>query len=185
MNKNLLITLTGCSGSGKSTIANRLQRKYNYVSAKSYTTRPIRTECEGDELTHTFITPEEVEQYEGNIVAYNRYNGYEYFATRQMLNEADLYVVDVDGLQQLRENYFDKDVLAIFIDCDSSIASRRMSERGDSDEQIMQRLQFDAVEFAGAKELCDFIIPNEAQGQVNDIVDWIDGLFRYYRIKGE
>lgn len=184
MNKNLLIALLGTSGAGKSTIANRLQRKHGYVSAKSYTTRPIRTECEGDELTHTFITPDQVDEYRDDIVAYNRYNGYEYFATRKMLNEANLYVVDVDGLKQLYRNYHDKDILSIFIDCDSSIVARRMSDRGDSDEQIMQRLQFDAVQFADAKSLCDFVIPNETPNQINDIVDWIDGLFRYYRVRG-
>ena len=179
-----LLALIGVSGSGKSTIASRLERKYGYVSAKSYTTRPIRTEQEGDENTHTFISHAEVAQYQDDIVAYNVYNGYEYFATRQMLNKADIYVVDVHGLKQLYRNYHDKDILSIFIDCDSSIAAKRMGERGDTDEQIMKRLQFDATEFKDAKDLCDFVIPNETPNAVNDIVDWIDGLFRYYRERG-
>lgn len=183
MSKELLITLTGNSGSGKSTIANRLNRKYGYVSARSYTTRPIRTEQEGDELTHTFITPEQVAEYKDDIVAYNKYNGYEYFATRTMLNNAQLYIVDVTGLKQLYRNYRNKDIISIFVDCDSSIVAKRMADRGNTDEEIMKRLQFDAIEFADAKDLCDFVIPNETPNQINDIVDWIDNLYKYYRVR--
>ena len=181
MSKPLLIAILGVSGSGKSTIAARLERKYGYISAKSYTTRPIRTECEGDELTHTFISSAEVRNYLDDIVAYNEYNGNQYFITNELLANSNLYIVDVEGLKQLYCNYHKKDIIAIFIDCDSSIAAKRMHDRGDSDDQIMQRLQYDAVEFANAKDLCDFVIPNEVPNHINDIVDWIDGLYRYYR----
>ena len=184
MSKELLITLTGRSGCGKSAIAERLNRKFGYIQAKSYTTRPIRTECEGDELTHTFIEPQQVIEYKNDIVAYNEYNGYEYFVTNKMLENCQFYVVDKQGLIQLYKNYHDKDILSIYIDCDSSIASRRMAQRGDSDEQIMQRLQYDEKAFEGCKEFCDFVIPNEIQNGINDIVDWIDSLYRYYRIRG-
>lgn len=182
--KQLLITLTGRSGCGKSTIAERLNRRYGYTQAKSYTTRPMRDNPE-DENTHTFITREQIADFEDNIVAYNEYNGNAYFVTRKMLEGCSLYVVDKEGLIQLYKNYHDKDILSIYIDCDSSIASKRMAERGDTDEQIMKRLQYDAVKFADAKELCDFVIPNEVQNGVNDIVDWIDGLYRFYRVRGK
>lgn len=184
MNKKILICLCGHSGSGKSTIANRLERRYGYVQAKSYTTRPMRDNIE-DANTHTFITQEQVNDYKEDIVAYNEYNHNIYFATRNMLNNAQIYVVDKCGLIQLYKNYHDKDILAIYINCDSSIASRRMAERGDSDEQIMKRLQYDAVAFKGCEELCDFVISNEVQNGVNDIVDWIDGLYRFYRVRGK
>lgn len=179
--KPLLIALLGKSGSGKSTIANRLERKYNYVQAKSYTTRQIREEDENDINTHTFITHEQIADFKDDIVAYNEYNGNAYFVTRKMLEGCQIYVVDREGLIQLYRNYHDKDILAIFISCDSAIASRRMEGRGDTDEQIMKRLQYDEKAFKGCEELCDFIIPNEVQNGVNDIVDWIDNLYRYYR----
>lgn len=185
MSKPLLLCLIAKSGSGKSTIANRLERKYNYKQAKSYTTRPIREEDEGDINTHTFITREQIVDYKDDIVAYNEYNGNAYFVTRKMLEGCQIYVVDKEGLIQLYKNYHDKDILAIYIDCDSSIAAKRMAERGDTDEQIMQRLQYDEKAFADCQELCDFVIPNEVQNGVNDIVDWIDGLYRFYRVRGK
>lgn len=181
--KSLLITLTGRSGCGKSTIAERLSRRFGYVQAKSYTTRPVRDEDENDINTHTFITREQILGFKDDIVAYNEYNGNAYFVTRKMLEGCNVYVVDREGLLQLYKNYHDKDILSIYIECDSSIASRRMAERGDADEQIMKRLQYDEKAFANCQDLCDFVIPNEAQNGVNDIVDWIDGLYRYYRVR--
>ena len=182
MSKPLLLCLIGKSGSGKSTISSRLERRFGYVQAKSYTTRPMRDSPE-DENTHTFITREQIDDFKDDIVAYNEYNGNAYFVTRKMLEGCQIYVVDREGLIQLYKNYHNKDILSIYIDCDSSIASRRMAERGDTDEQIMKRLQYDEKAFANCQELCDFVIPNEAQNGVNDIVDWIDGLYRYYRVR--
>ena len=181
--KQVLIAILGTSGCGKSTIASRLERKYGYVQAKSYTTRPIREDDDNDINTHTFISRAEVENYKDSIVAYNEYNGNAYFATRQMLNAANIYVVDKAGLIQLYKNYRDKDILSIYIDCDSAIAAKRMSDRGDSDEQIMRRLQYDAEAFDGTKDLCDFVIPNEVNNGINDIVDWIDKMYQYYRVR--
>ena len=184
LSKELLITLVGRSGCGKSTIADRLRRKFGYEQAKSYTTRPVRKECEGDINTHTFISRAEIDNYEGDIVAYNEYNGNAYFVTHKMLNDVQIYVVDKEGLIQLYKNYHDKDILSIYIDCDSSIVAQRMSERGDDDEAIMKRLQYDSEAFAGVKDLCDFVCTNETQAQMNDIVDFIDSLFKYYRVRG-
>ena len=173
MNKPLLLCLLGTSGSGKTTIANRLERRHGYIQAKSYTTRPMRDDPE-DANTHTFITPEQVDEYSDDMVAWNWYNSNFYFATASMLNNASLYVIDKEGLLQLFRNYHDKD-----------IAAKRMAERGDSDKQIMQRLQYDAEAFEGCKDLCDFVISNDANNGVNDIVDWIDGLYKYYRVRGD
>lgn len=185
MSKPLLLCLLGKSGCGKSTIADRLYRRFGYIQAKSYTTRPIREDDENDINTHTFITREQIADFEEDIVAYNEYNGNAYFVTRKMLDGCQIYVVDREGLIQLYKNYHDKDILSIYIDCDSSIASHRMAERGDADEQIMKRLQYDEKAFADCQELCDFVVPNEVQNGVNDIVDWIDATYRYYRVRGK
>jgi guanylate kinase len=82
--KQLLITLTGRSGCGKSSIAERLNRRYGYIQAKSYTTRPMRDSVE-DANTHTFITRGQIFDFKDDIVAYNEYNDNAYFVTRTML----------------------------------------------------------------------------------------------------
>lgn len=179
---NLLVCIIGSSGSGKSTIANRLEGKYGYKSVKSYTTRPIRDD-EKDTQTHTFISSAEVQKFKDDMAAYNKYNGYEYFATKQQLDSADLYVVDKPGLAQLRKNYKGKDIIAVYIKCDSSITAKRMSGRGDSDEQIIARLQYDTTAFHEAADLCDFVCINEEPDDLNDVSEFIHSLFKYYNHK--
>ena len=133
-----LICILGRSGSGKNYIANKLERR-GFASVKSYTTRPMRHDDPNDINTHTFISPDRVSEYKDDIVADTYFNGAYYFATRQQLNEADIYILDKAGLVQLYRNYHDRDILAFYIDCDSSICAERMSQRGDSDEAIMSR----------------------------------------------
>ena len=177
-----LITLTGKSGSGKNYIANKLERK-GFTSVKSYTTRPMRHNDTNDINTHTFISPDRVSEYKDDIVADTYFNGAYYFATRQQLNEADIYILDKAGLIQLYHNYHDRDILAFYVDCDSSICAERMSKRGDSDEAIMSRLQYDAEAFKGVEELCDFVVNNETQDNANRIVDYIENTFEFYRMR--
>lgn len=175
-----LICLIGKSGSGKNYIASKLERK-GFASVKSYTTRPVRQDDPKDINTHTFISPDRVNEYKDNIVADTYFNGAYYFATRQQLNEADIYILDKTGLIQLYHNYHDKDILAFYIECDSSICAERMSRRGDKDEAIMNRLLYDVEAFKGVEELCDFVVTNETQEQANNIVDYIEKTIKYYR----
>lgn len=176
-----LICLISASGGGKSTIASKLEKRYGYTQVRSYTTRPIRDDDENDYLTHTFISFADVEQYRDEIVASNTFNNQFYFATISQLNANSIYVVDVEGLKQLRENYHDKPIIGIYLDVPSEICAKRMEQRGDSDEAIMSRLQHDAEAFKDAKNYVNFVCENCTQEQQNDICEFIDMLFRYYR----
>lgn len=176
-----LIVLIGTSGSGKSTIVQKLHRKYGYNDVKSYTTRPIRVDDPNDINTHTFISIDDIAEYKDDIVADNWFNGYYYFATKQQLDMADLYVVDKPGLIKLYSNYFGRDIIAIYLDVPPEIVAQRMEHRGDSNEAIMQRLQHDAEAFKGAKDYVDFVCDNSNQDKLNENVEFIDMLFRNYR----
>ena len=179
MNKNLLCCLIGCSGSGKSTIASKLEKRFGLVSVKSYTTRPIREDDPNDYLTHTFISFADVEQYRDDIVASCTFNNHFYFTTSKQLSGCDVYILDKEGLKQLRENYHDKEIIAIYLDVPSEVCAKRMEQRGSSDVEIMQRLQHDAEAFAGVKDMCDFVCDNSTQDKMNDICEFIRMLFEY------
>ena len=84
------ILIIGRSGSGKSTLANYLTEKYGLKQLESYATRPMRVK---NEKGHRFITPEEAKNFTDRV-AETVINGYEYFATRQQVDECDVYVID-------------------------------------------------------------------------------------------
>jgi guanylate kinase len=176
-----LIVLIGTSGSGKSIIVQKLHRKYGYNDVKSYTTRPIRVDDPNDVLTHTFISIDDIAEYKDDIVADNWYNGCYYFATKQQLDQADLYVCDKPGLIKLYSNYFNRDIITIYLDVPPEIVAKRMECRGDSNEAIIQRLQYDATAFKGIKELCDFVCDNSTQEKSMDICEFIHSIIEYRR----
>ena len=176
-----LIVIMGTSGCGKSTIVQKLHRRYGYNDVKSYTTRPMREDDPNDILTHSFISIDDIAEFKDDIVADNWYNGNYYFATKQQLDYADLYVCDKPGLIKLYSNYFSRDIIAIYLDVTPEIVAKRMETRGDRNEQIIQRLQYDADAFSGVKELCDFVCDNSTQEKSNDICDFIHMVIEYRR----
>lgn len=137
MNKPLYC-FVGPSGSGKTSVVNALEDKYGYKSIQSYTTRKPRHD---GEVGHTFISESDFDELK-NIVAYTEYNGFRYCATEQQLDEADLYVVDIDGIESLLEKYNNQDRLIVVIYLDTTVYTRinRMIDRGDSDMRIVSRL---------------------------------------------
>lgn len=176
-----LIAILGVSGSGKTTLVNKVSKKYGYTVLKSYTTRPPRENDEADLSSHTFCTMEEAAflSEQKQIVCSNWFAGNFYFATKNQLDSADLYVVDVKGLKDLYKNYFGKPIISIFLDVDSSVAADRMSKRGDKDEDIMRRLQHDSEAFKDAKEFCLHVCDNSTQDKCNRICEFIDMLMEY------
>lgn len=176
-----LLACLGVSGSGKTTLVNKLAKKYGYNVLKSYTTRKPRENDEADLSSHTFCSLDDVAELQDEIVCSNWFNGNFYFATRSQLDENDIYVTDTCGLKDLYRSYFNKPILSVFLDVDSSIAAARMEKRGDSNEAIMSRLQHDAEAFKDAKDYCDFVCDNSTQEKCGDIIEFIHGLLEYYK----
>ena len=152
MNKPLYL-FVGKSASGKTTIAEILEAQYGLKTLQSYTTRPKRHE---DETGHTFITDEEFDQL-NNIIAYTEYAGCKYCCTQEQLDNADIYVVDVPGVETLLNNYATSRTISI-IYFDTSVRTRisRMFDRHDPDIAIVSRLYNDE-EFNWEDKLIDLV----------------------------
>lgn len=165
---NKIICLLGESGSGKTTIANRLHEEYGYEILQSYTTRPPRYE---GETGHTFIN---VPTYAAlkNKVATDEYNGNFYAATKEQVDNADIYVINSNGLKQLRENYHGKPIVAIYVDVFMEERLSRMLDRGDSVDAAFERLKYDYTDFKNIRREVDHTVFNLDLDQT--IIDMMD-----------
>ena len=132
-----LFLFIGRSASGKTTIANILEEKYGYKQVSSYTTRPPRYE---GEVGHIFVSKQEFDNL-GELAAYTLYNGNEYGTTFKQLNECDIYVIDVPGVETLlQKDKINRPIIIIYFDANVYTRINRMLSRDDSDMAIVARL---------------------------------------------
>lgn len=137
MNKPLFL-FVGKSSSGKTTVANNLEERYGGKQVFSYTTRAPRHD---GEIGHVFITDDEFDNL-GELAAYTFYNGHRYGTTFHQLDECNIYVVDVHGVQTLLEKCknYNRTICIVYFDATVYNRIHRMLDRGDSDMQIIARL---------------------------------------------
>ena len=167
---NIIVCILGKSGSGKTTIVEKLNKEYGYEILDSYTTRKPRY---NGETGHTFIDDMTFASLPDKV-AYNNFNGNYYCATKQQVDESDLYVIDVPGLKQLKELYHGKEIISIYIDVPMETCLERMRRRGDSEDKCWDRLRHDDGSFQGVRGEVDYVlngIPNDTWFQTAAIID--------------
>ena len=147
MNKPLYLFI-GRSASGKTTVANILERVGKYKSVQSYTTREQRFE---GETGHIFVTDEQFNELK-DIVAYNVYNNNQYGATKEQVDNSDIYVIDVPGVEMLLGKYdTERPIVVLYFDASIRTRIDRMIGRHDC-AAIISRLYNDE-EFDWQNEL--------------------------------
>jgi guanylate kinase len=140
---NTLYLFVGKSASGKTTVANFLEKKHGLKQVNSYTTRPPRHD---GEIGHIFVDDEQFNNL-CEIVAYTEYNGFRYGTTAEQLDQCQIYVVDVPGVKTLLERYkTDRKVVILYFSSTICTRINRMIDRGDSDAAIISRLLQDEKE---------------------------------------
>lgn len=180
-----IICLVGPSGSGKTSIAYALHEKYGYNVIESYTTRPKRYEGEKghtfvDEFhgTWNFFPWVEGKTLPGNVIAYNEYNGYEYWATREQYQGkgASLYVVDVPGVKMLRETVKDAEIVVIALWADADTRWDRLCERGDNQTNVIERIAYDNDAFAVIP--CDYAV--DANPDLDTVTERVNSIIQMH-----
>lgn len=149
------------SGAGKDTVVNKLCEDYGMSRVKSYTTRPKREDPKED-LSHVFVNKDEFDSKFEDMVAYTQYNGYEYGCTSEQIDNSDLYIVDIKGIEELRDKYKgSKEFKVINIKTNAYDRLHRMRERGDLDRDILDRVNYDAKAFRDIDKIADAQIRND------------------------
>lgn len=149
--------IVGESGSGKSWIVDRLTAA-GMTAIQSYTTRSPRYP---GETGHIFVDkmPEDM----AGFVAYTHFDGHDYWATTQQVEENDLYVVDPAGVTYFLRHYDGtKRPVVFYIETTEKTRRKRMKKRGDKRRDIRRRIQHDRTMFGvQAYDCLMYIIPND------------------------
>lgn len=134
---NTLFLFVGRSASGKTTMADTLEKRYGHKQVYSYVTREPRYE---GEVGHIFVNDDEFDNL-GELVAYTEYDKHRYGTTAAQLDECSIYVVDIPGVETLLQRYkTDRPISVIYFDATVFTRINRMLDRGDSDMSIISRL---------------------------------------------
>ena len=129
MNKKIMIV--GRSGCGKDTLAYCLTKNHDLKQLISTTTRPPRYT---GEMAHVFVSEEEANMMTDRV-AETVINGYQYFATRQQLDECDIYVIDPKGLRDTCERAPDTELCVVYVKASKPVRRKRAIDRAEDKEE--------------------------------------------------
>lgn len=165
--KRKLICILGQTCSGKDSIANALVKNYGHKTICSYTTRPKRdNEVEGRE--HYFVTDEEfnklLETHTRDIIAYTQIGDYRYLALFDEILTKDIYIIDPQGFQYLKDNFGDVvDLYPYFINRSlPEIIVTAREKRSDYNTEFKKRL------LAEIEQFTDFLMNTENKIKIID-----------------
>jgi guanylate kinase len=158
MNKeHTLLCITGKTASGKDFLVNQLCTRRGLKQLISYTTRERRVD-EGD--THIFISDEEYNTLEtsGRIAAFTKIGKYRYCCTIDQLYNNDLYIVDYEGLQNLRKlNLPNLRLVTVLINTPDDVREERaLKQRKDDKTTFRARSLAERDQFREMLRKADF-----------------------------
>ena len=145
MNNNVFILLVGRSGSGKDCVAQGLHNLFGYRQVRSYTTREKRFP---EEDTHIFVKGSYYTAIPDDAVAITHFDGEFYWTNKQQIEDNDIYVIDINGVERFFENYKgNKKIIVCYIECEPGECFQRMLDRGDTIDMVLARMRNDEFHF--------------------------------------
>lgn len=148
--------IAGPSGSGKTTLLEALKKDFNLRETRSLTTRERRPS--DTDACYGFVTVEEF--LAANLVDRTTFDGHYYGTTAQDIENADIIVADVPGVQNIKSylNTINRPCLVIGVTASPEVCAQRMRERGDGEAAIQQRLNNDAEAFMFLDSVADVMV---------------------------
>lgn len=186
---SIVFIVSAPSGSGKSTLVSGLMGRVPGLRfSVSYTTRaPRGAEKNGDQ--YYFVGREEFERRiaAGEFLEYAEVFGNYYGTHRSELDRAeadgvDLVLdIDVQGARQLKGNLPEEKAVSIFILAPSRAElERRLRERGEDSEPVIERRLRDAAAEIRNYDRYDYVLVNK---DVEESVETLCSIVRAERIK--
>ena len=137
--------ISGPSGAGKTSVLKKLEMSHGIHEHVSCTTRKPR---KGEVNGHDYYFVSQSDFNELDLLEYAEHSGNLYGVTEsEFLRNLNKYsisaiVTEINGMQQIKQA-FPECITTIFIRADRQDVVDRMAARGDSAEQIANRLAFD------------------------------------------
>ena len=155
----------GRTGSGKSTVTKEAAKQLDMNILRSYSTRQYLRQSETKENSdHILISPDEVEKYHNDMIAYADRVGYCNFATKQQLLDNDFYIINPTGYYELKLKTKGMDVhlITIMVNVPFSELRKRAKKRGDYDAWQANYIK-ESEEFSNFEKshLVDYFILND------------------------
>lgn len=143
-----MIVLVGPSASGKTEAAKLLYSIYGIKKVITHTTRPMRI-GEKDDVDYHFVSKEEfLKLKEKNyFIETTLYNGNYYGTSKSEVSDNKVLIVDPNGVKSIL-SLNDPRIIIFRLNADSTTRFNRMIIRGDSIENIEQRISKDKVVFS-------------------------------------
>lgn len=155
--KNIYV-LTGMSGVGKTSMINELLKTGSFSYPKMYTTRPIRKHILDGKI---HIGEDCYEELPHKVVEFI-YNQHKYAIIDSEVQKANIFDLAPSGFRSLKENYKgDKKIIIIYVWIDKYERINRMKARGETEEDIYSRLQYEKIEYQDIEKDVDYIIKND------------------------
>lgn len=155
--EHTLLCVMGRTASGKDSLVNKLCERTGLKVITSYTTRP-RRENEGD--AHIFVNEDDYDQmYQAGIVAaFTQIGEYKYWTTIDQLEDADIYIIDYEGVKTLRAlNLSNIRIVTVFINTPDDVREERaVKDRKDNKVVFRKRNLNEAPQFREMLRNADF-----------------------------
>ena len=174
----ITIVISGPGGVGKSTIADRLvSRDDRLWLSRSWTTRAQR-EGEAD-TAYAFVTPEQFRARidAGGFLEWTEFLGHLYGTPLPEPaggSEVVVLEIEVDGAQQVKARQADA-ILVFVLPPTRTEQERRLRERGDLEDKVIERLRKAESEEPVGLKLADHVLVNDDLDEtVSDLLRIID-----------
>lgn len=172
--RKTIFLILGESGCGKDFLVDRLC-KTGLKKLVSHTTRERRP----DELdtSHVFSTYDDYVQAKESeqIIAETCINGVYYWATKEQLKDADIYIIDCKGTDMLQSMGLPYRFVRIYLNVPKPIRRERALQRGDNMETYAKRAADEFKQFADMKirNKYDYAVSNIDSAKACSIIRWI------------